>query len=418
MRIDPNLVLSLVIAAVSVGGWFLLYALALFITRPSDVEPVPASQDFGGAEPPAVVSLLANRWEITEDAAESTLIDLAARKYLEFRQPANDPMQTTIHVRGGDMSALTPYERRVFDRVAALAVGGVVPLPALTFRDEEKAGGWTKRLRAEVVADARSRGLSQRRFSSTVVSLLAGAALVAAAGVGLAVALYLNHRHEGIGGAFWAGLVSVGFLSGFAGKTRGERDTPAGREVAARWLGLKAYLRNDESFANLPPSAVAVWDRYLSYGDALGVTRICSAVIDLGMGNRKRVWSSFGGTAAARGRSGAEPEVKRPEGTWHRVRVRYPVILGPVRPEGHRPDRQGAARDRRRVRRAALPPRAGRAGAGPVPRPRRPEHAPARGRTARARRVPAWAHDPRPRAAAHGNRRGALDRGLAVDQRR
>src|SRR5439155_172972 len=83
------------------------------------------------------------------------------------------------------------------------------------------------------------------------------------------------------------------------------RDTPAGREVAGRWLGLRAYLRGDESFANLPPSAVAVWDRYLSYGDAVGATRVCSAVIDLGMGNRKRVWSSFGGS-------------------WHRVRVQYP----------------------------------------------------------------------------------------------
>src|SRR2546421_3888754 len=68
---------------------------------------------------------------------------------------------------------------------------------------------------------------------------------------------------------------------------------------------MRAYLRGDESFAELPPAAVTVWDRYLSYGDAVGATRVCSAVIDLGMGNRKRVWSSFGGT-------------------WHRVRVRYP----------------------------------------------------------------------------------------------
>jgi L-alanine-DL-glutamate epimerase-like enolase superfamily enzyme len=33
-------------------------------------------------------------------------------------------------VRGGDLSALLSYERRVYDRVAALAVDGVVPLPA------------------------------------------------------------------------------------------------------------------------------------------------------------------------------------------------------------------------------------------------------------------------------------------------
>jgi hypothetical protein len=309
MRLDPNLLLELVIAAAAVGGWLLVFALALVATRPADVAPAPPTQDFGGEESPAVVSLLANRWEVTEDAGESTLIDLAARKYLEFRQPGNDPMQTTIHVRGGDMAGLLPYERRIFDRVSALAVGGVVPLPALTFRDQQKAAGWAKRLRAEVVADARSRGLSQRRFSPTVVSAITAAALVAGAGVALAVAHYLVRRHDSIGGAFWAGLVTFGVLVGFAGKGFGERDTAAGRAVAARWLGLRAYLRGDESFADLPPAAVAVWDRYLSYGDALGTTRVCSAVIDLGMGNRRRVWSSFGGT-------------------WHRVRVSYPSFWG------------------------------------------------------------------------------------------
>jgi hypothetical protein len=54
---------------------------------------------------------------------------------------------------------------------------------------------------------------------------------------------------------------------------------------------------------------VAVWDRYLAYGDALGMTRVCAAVIDLGLGDRRNVWSSHGGT-------------------WHRVRVRYPLATG------------------------------------------------------------------------------------------
>jgi Predicted membrane protein (DUF2207) len=309
MRIDPNLVLELAIGAAAVGGWFLLYALALLVTRPADVSPAPATQDFPGEEPPAVVSLLANRWEVTEDAAESTLIDLAARRYLEFRQPANDPMQTTIHVRDGDMSALLPYERSVYDRVRALAVGGVLPLTALTFRDQEKAASWAKRLRADVIDDARSRGLSRRRFSPAVVSMLAGAAAATGAGVALAVLHYVTRHHDELGPVLWSGIATFVLLSGIAGKPRGERHTPTGREAAARWLGLRAYLRGDESFASLPPSAVAIWDRYLSYGDALGVTRVCSAVIDLGMGNRRRVWSSFGGT-------------------WHRVRVRYPALWG------------------------------------------------------------------------------------------
>jgi hypothetical protein len=55
-------------------------------------------------------------------------------------------------------SDLTRYEQRVFDRVSGLAVSGVVPLTALTFRDENMAQSWWKQFRAEVVAGARSAG--------------------------------------------------------------------------------------------------------------------------------------------------------------------------------------------------------------------------------------------------------------------
>src|SRR5437762_8040541 len=301
------LVLPVAIGAAAVGGWFLLYTLILLATRPARPDPAPATQDLPGSEPPAVVSLLAGNWELTEDAAESTFIDLAARKYLEFRQPGNDPMQTTVHVRDPNPPGLLPYERRILDRVVGLAVGGVVPLTALTFREQNQAAAFEKRLRAEVVADARARGLSRRRLGPALLVLLSGAAVVAGLAVGGAVLLATRHGHDPLRPAGFGWLVTFVVLSGFANRPHGERDTDAGRAVAARWLGVKAWLRNTEAFADLPPAAVAVWDRYLSYGDALGTTRVASAVIDLGMGNRKRVWSSYGGT-------------------WHRVRVRYPTF--------------------------------------------------------------------------------------------
>src|SRR5258705_13439461 len=123
-------VLAVLLGVGSVGVWFALYGLALLITRPARPQPAPATQDLPGTEPPAVVSLLASRWDLTEDAAEATLIDLAARRFLEFRQPANDPAQTTIHVRDPSPSGLNAYEQRIFDRVARLAVDGGLPLTA------------------------------------------------------------------------------------------------------------------------------------------------------------------------------------------------------------------------------------------------------------------------------------------------
>ena len=308
MHLDPAILAEVALGAGGVAVWFGIYGLALLLTRPAEVQPAPATQDFGGEEPPAVVSLLANRWEITEDAAESTLLDLAARRFLEFRQPANDPMQTTIHIREPKATGLTPYESIVFKRVKGLAVNGVVPLAALTFRDDAQATRFATQLHGAIIGDARARGLSRKRFSPGLVGGLSVAGLFPALAVGLAIALDMARRHK-LGddwmGAGFAVLFVWGLFSGIAGKKRGERDTALGQQVASRWLGLRAYLRNDESFANLPPSAVAVWDRYLSYGDAVGATRVCSAVIDLGMGNRKRVWSHFGGS-------------------WHRVKVRYP----------------------------------------------------------------------------------------------
>ena len=305
---DKRTVADLALAAASIGLWALLYAAARLFTRPASPTPAPATMELG-AEPPALVSLLVNRWTLTEDAAESTLLDLAARKFFELRQPGNDPLETTVHVpaESRDQSGLRAYEKQVLDRVRGLAVNGVVPLSALTFRDQGQAKTWNKRLRAAMVADARAAGLSRRRFGPAVTTMLAVAALGAAIGVGLAAMHYgtwhpsKDSDNPGVG----TGLVTFALLGLFGGRSPGERDTPAGRAAAARWLGVRDWLRGHEQFADLPPAAVAVWDRYLGYGAAVGTTHLASAVLDLGMGDRQLVWSSYGDT-------------------WHRVRVRYP----------------------------------------------------------------------------------------------
>ncbi len=308
---DARVIEGALIAA-PVALWFGVYGTVLAATRPFVPDPAPATEDLG-PEPPAVASMLVNQWEVTEDAAESTLLDLGARHILEFRQPANDPMQTTVHVRQTSPAGLNPYEQLVFNRVAGLAAGGVVPLTALTFRDKAEAKAWGKRLTAEVVAEARSHDLSQRRLGKPIVSALTIAAGLVGLSITTAVIYYLNrqpHPKDVIENGLYAGLFTWFVLSAIGARSHGERDTPAGREVASRWLGVRAWLRGHEAFADLPPAAVAVWDRYMSYGAAVGATRLSSAVIDLGMGNRRRVWSSYGG-------SSGQP-------AWHRVRVRYP----------------------------------------------------------------------------------------------
>ncbi|MFI7024698.1 DUF2207 family protein [Micromonospora sp. NPDC049900] len=306
---DGRLLLDLTVGLGALVGWLLLYGVVRWVTRPAAVAPAPATPDLG-AESPAVVNLLVNRWSLTEDAAEATLLDLAARSFLEIRQPGDDPRQSTVHLPAAapDEAALRPYEREVLDRVRALAVDGVLPLTALTFRDETRARAWNRRLRGQVIADARAAGLSRRRFGPRVTGLLVGAALAAAAVVGLA-ALHLASWHPTSGNhAFIAGIAVFVLLSTLAGASPGERDTALGRQVAARWLGVRDWLRGHEQFDELPPAAVVIWDRYLGYGAAVGATRLASTVLDLGLGDRTSVWSSYGGR-------------------WHRIRVRYPRLL-------------------------------------------------------------------------------------------
>ncbi len=308
---NPVVVSALLVAG-PLAVWFAVFGLVLLATRPETPPAAPATEDLG-EEPPAVASFLVNHWEITEDAAESTLLDLGARHFLEFRQPGNDPMQTTVHVKQPNPAGLRPYEQRVFDRVAG-AVG--------RRRDPVDGADVPRRRRRRAPGRNGSPPTwSPRPAPGACPSGASARAVVSALGIARGRRGHARGRRRRLlhharahpeasrrhvpDRALRRARHRSCTLAGIAGRGWGERDTAAGRAAASRWLGVRAWLRGHESFADLPPAAVAVWDRYLSYGAAVGATRVSSAVIDLGMGNRRNVWSSFGGT-------------------WHRVRVRYP----------------------------------------------------------------------------------------------
>ena len=83
------------------------------------------------------------------------------------------------------------------------------------------------------------------------------------------------------------GLMIAGFVwlvvVVFGGRRlRGWRDTPAGSAAAARWLGVADYLRANDSFRDTPPAGVAIWDRLLAYGTALGVAYATAAALPIG----------------------------------------------------------------------------------------------------------------------------------------
>ncbi|MFF5055747.1 DUF2207 family protein [Micromonospora sp. NPDC000663] len=293
---------DLILAGVAVGLWFLAYGACRIATRPAPRAAGPATMDLG-PEPPAVVSLLVNGGSTGTGTTESILLDLAAAGWYELRQPDADPRGTTIHLAGAhpDESGLRPYERQVLARVRGLAVDGVVPLTALAFRDADESKDWNGHLRAAVVADARAAGLSRRRFGRTMMTALYLGAVTVGVVCGL-VAVYRTHLR-------WTFLLSLTVAVVLAGLVQrvGERATPAGLDATSRWLAVGTWLRNHEQFAELPPSAVAVWDRYLAYGAALGVTRRALDVLGLDAGDQRELWSSY-------------------RGGWRRIRARCPRL--------------------------------------------------------------------------------------------
>jgi hypothetical protein len=300
--IDLSWEALLPVAATSVGAvaaWCVLLGLVAYRTRAGFVTRAAASQELG-AETPALAHLVTNRWECGEEAAEATLVDMAARGYLDISPVGPAPEQAVCTVQDPWPPDLTPYERTVMSRVERVAGNGAVPLAALAHGSPGEAEFWFRDFRAQVVQHARSMGLSRSRVSTGVRVALVSAALVPSGVIAGVAAASFGHAAFAL-----LGLLAYVFLARSVWWVRGERDTEAGRQAASRWLGMRAYLELHPSFAELPPTAITLWHRYLSYAAALGVARQVLRVLELGPGDDHKAWSVYGGT-------------------WRRLRVRYP----------------------------------------------------------------------------------------------
>lgn len=312
---DLGPVLWLLAAAAAVA-WVGLLGVVAFATRSREVDPGPATLDPGGPEPPAVVTLITNDWRLGHEAVPATLLDLAARRLVALDQVGES---TLVRVRPegrptDEEKALQPYERMVLEHVEHHAVDGVVPAEALTTGPEEEARGWWRRFRRSVERDARDRGLSRKRFSPTTRTVLHVAAVVVALFVAVAATSLPDDPDDSdddpIGAAVAFGAVTAVGLMAVVEVVNGQRETPAGREAASRWLGLRTMLAEDPLFAEYPPAGVAIWDRLLAYGAGMGVAHGAVRALPLGAERDDEAWSSVGGH-------------------WRVVRVRYPRFLPP-----------------------------------------------------------------------------------------
>ena len=315
---------SLVVAATAVLVWLVLFAALLVHTEPRRVEPGPATLDLGGPEPPAIVNLVTGDWDLGQEAVPATLLDLAARGYLAIDQVGDDTFvrlrpkaEVDTWITHGVKSELTRYERMVLNHVGFLSrqtADGVVPAGALTTGPDSERHWW-RHFRDRVHEDARQRGLSRARWSRRHKLVLGAVGVVVGACVAVALATNIEPEEdtstaEHVMGSSWSGVMVAAGIVAAVGKTNGERDTPAGRECAARWLGLREQLADNPLFPEQPPAAVAIWDRHLAYGAAMGVAHGAVQALPLGAESDTVAWSPVGGR-------------------WRVVRVRYPRFVPP-----------------------------------------------------------------------------------------
>jgi len=262
--------------------------------------------------PPAVVNLVTNHWNLGGGAAAATLVDLAARGFVGFEQTGPGQWQCRLNP-APPTESLTPYEALILGHVESRISGGVVPFGALESSPGE-AEAFAKRFDREVVNDARSRGYSQSRFDTKIRTLLFGAALVPGILAG-AAAVAAPHskmtetssqdQQNPVAATVAIAAFVVAITVPLVMSVRGERATKEGARQAARWLGFRDYLRADPVFAQLPPTAVAVWDRNLSYGVAVGAAATAAHSLPFGIEPDTEAWSSY-------------------TGQWRLVPIRYP----------------------------------------------------------------------------------------------
>ena len=305
------------VALLAAGGAATLLAAAAFGTRwVTSLPDLPAAGPAvsePGPEPPAVANLLVNRCRVTTAAAAATLLDLAARHWLDLFEAG--PGQYVVRVQPPRDEPLSPYEEQVLALVREHAVGGSAPLAAIEL-DADAAARWHTDFANKVLDDARARGLVQRRWNRTDARDLGVLAALALALI--AAGLYVARVESGsatdhnrfsrddwflVAGGLWLAL-----MAGLAA-LRSVRYSAAGEAAAARWLGFKGFLRDQGGFGDANPAAVAIWNRLLAYGAGVGVARGALDGIPLEVEDPAIAWS-------------------RADGQWRQVRVDYPQRFG------------------------------------------------------------------------------------------
>ena len=270
--------LGALVPVLAVGAWVLFFVLWVRYGRehraPEDVGEYLRELPH---DPPAFVGMLREWGSVTPSVLSATLVDLAQRGHLTIEELRADrlilpdkvdwrftaPTPTTPLPAGGD--PLRPFEATILARL--FASGSTTTHSEFTAwcrAHRTSAQRWWEDVKSELRAEFKARGyIEGGRGLVYAANVLAGLA-VAALGVAAAATGALP---PALGVAiFFSGLVQT-FLTPVL-----RRRTPAGRRRLAEWAAVERFLRDFSELEDAPVGHVVLWERYLVYAVALGVT--------------------------------------------------------------------------------------------------------------------------------------------------
>ena len=308
-------------------GWA-LHGYIYWIKRPKLLEPIgtkrPDPIDGGTLEPPAVVALLTNDYDVPRSAVTATALDLAARGWIRLTT-ADGELVVVTRGTGQAGDSLLPFEQQVMNHLAARAFNDVTSAGTLAASHHRLDRRWWFRFRRSVATRAQELGLSHQRYSAVELTPPAACAAIALialwmsvrSGDGAAIADSWKSRALWVAVLIWVGLLAWHTIERALGSA--QSPTEAGLQRTARWMGHRRRLREripeHATVLGSPSQQVA-----LAHGAVMGVSEQALDQLPAAPEDHRRAWSEAGGTP-------------------HVVAVRYPIRPG----YGQHPVRVGIA---------------------------------------------------------------------------
>ncbi len=291
-----------------------LLTYARISTRPPRLVASGQSAELGD-ESPAVASLLTNGFVVTPYAAVATLLDLVARGWLRIEHTEHEVVLLTDR-RGREGDALKGYEQQVLNHIHRMTAG---TLTGVSGAGVEIAGlrlprRWWRRFSTSVVADARRRELSTRRWNvlavgPPIVTIVLSAVLWwRSVRTGEDVAIVDSLGSRAIALAVGVAIVTVALRIVKRLRSTAQRPTPHGLVRAEHWLCVRAWME-PRGFEGASALAANSSSRALAYAAALGLADRAADELPIVPEDDRLAWSNA-------------------TGEWHVVRVRYPFRPG------------------------------------------------------------------------------------------